>query len=106
MTEIWLIEEHSLNLDSGEIISGHWMVPRQLQPEVPFLERARGAFTTAEKIARQDLVRMSRWALGENDSAFLFAAEELDEVSPGYLAQAADGSTVAYEVRYAGCILE
>jgi hypothetical protein len=81
---LWLVEEHQLEMGYGdETISLHAVVTAGSPHE---------AFRTAER----------QLTPSGADFGFAFSAEELEEVVPGYMWQAADGSSIAYEVRKLG----
>lgn len=86
-TTFWLVEEHTTGYGHDETVQYHQVVGA---PD------AIVAFEIAD-----DMARMTRTCGGE-PAGFLFAASELEEVVPGFLWQAADGSSIYYEVRSLG----
>jgi|SRR5579859_650380 len=78
---LWLVEQHVMDCGYGpESVDFHATVRARTAQE---------AYLAAERQAR---------GTGE-DFAFAFLASELEEVTPGYLWEAADGSSIGYQVR-------
>jgi hypothetical protein len=91
---LFLVEEHTLGYGGGgpETVSWHQLVQIQGQRDV-----------TQETRTYQAREAFIQGCKREGATQF-YAPEELEEVVPGYLWQAADGSSVANEVRFLGKI--
>lgn len=85
---LWLVEENTMDIGTGDETTAFHAVVTAPDPAT--------AFNLANGISKR-----SRTVAGE-PAGFMFAAEELEEVVPGYLWEAADGSCIAYQVRSLG----
>lgn len=97
----WLVEEHVLNWSGGEeTISWHAIVQTPTFNDADSTQWARNAFHMAERIHRQETPESVRYS--DDDWSFAFGMDELEVAVKGFLWHAADGSSIAYEVRRLG----
>jgi len=93
VSQFWLIEEHTMApYGDSETIAWHQIVEAN---------DAEAAFVLAEA-ARRDSGYRQPGHCDSDEWCLAFDKGELAQVVPGYLWQAADGSSIAYEVRCLG----
>jgi hypothetical protein len=93
----WLVEEHTLEWSKDEETVTFHVVVEASTPQF--------AFNEANNISVKTRIRTWNTETSREHSEpveFAFSADELEEAVPGYLWGAADGSSIAYEVRCLG----
>jgi hypothetical protein len=99
--KFWLVEEHRAEAydTASETVSWHVVVPGMQAVNAFMIAESKHAGRSSYGEGRyrtvEDIIESGDWS-------FAFGPSELEEVINGYLWQAADGSHIAYEVRYLG----